>query len=151
MLATRLGAACHHPRCQAGGARRLRRFFVRGSQKNCFPHVVRASKRPEGRAPEGGGQMRPALVARVGPPNQGLHSRTDFVSWPRSSKGRERSSVGRASPCQGERRGFKSLRSLHFSPPPFVLRVLFDLLETECFQGGTGRQMRAGLTANPFH
>jgi hypothetical protein len=28
--------------------------------------------------------------------------------------GRERSSVGRASPCQGERRGFKSLRSLHF-------------------------------------
>jgi hypothetical protein len=39
---------------------------------------------------------------------------TTAVGYNHQTFGCERSSVGRASPCQGERRGFKSLRSLHF-------------------------------------
>src|SRR6516164_4806829 len=45
--------------------------------------------------------------------------------------GRERSSVGRASPCQGERRGFKSLRSLHFLFVPGDFSGFFSLHRQE--------------------
>ena len=44
------------------------------------------------------------------------------LGYPHQTFGCERSSVGRASPCQGERREFESPRSLHFF---VVIRVCF--------------------------
>ena len=68
----------------------------------------------------------------------GLAIQVKLTTLRPSLLGRERSSVGRASPCQGERRGFESLRSLHFQPirtENFTLVTPVDFAAHDCYRG----------------